>query len=196
MNIARFFNLSTILGTSALLLAACAKPVMQPAVTPEPPPPAREEAKPAEPPPPAPPPAEEPVKIPEPLTFAVGSDRLTAESDGALKHLAEYLAKKPQVTHFRIEGHTDSVGAKGSNQKLSEARALAVATWLVASGVDCKRLVPVGFGDSKPVADNATPEGRSQNRRTMFINAAVDGRALGGRPVDGGGVVAGDPCRR
>jgi OOP family OmpA-OmpF porin len=53
----------------------------------------------------------------------------------------------------------------------------------------------VGFGGSKPVASNTTPEGRGQNRRVAFINAALRGRAIGGMPLDGGGKVAsGDLC--
>jgi OmpA-OmpF porin, OOP family len=177
-----------IFGLSAILLVACSPPPKPP---PPPPPPPK-----VEPPPPPPPPPEETVNIPSPVTFAVASDRLTPESDTALKLLAEYLTKKKEVTRFRIEGHTDSDGNKADNQRLSEGRALSVARWLVEHGIDCKRLIAVGFGESKPIADNGTPEGRSQNRRTMFINAEVDGKLVGGKPIDGGGSVAGDACKK
>jgi OOP family OmpA-OmpF porin len=70
-----------------------------------------------------------------------------------------------------------------------------VARRLVADGSACKRLLPVGFGGTKPVASNATPDGKAQNRRTDFVNAELRGRAIGGLPVDGGGRVAGDPCK-
>jgi OOP family OmpA-OmpF porin len=65
----------------------------------------------------------------------------------------------------------------------------------VALGVDCKRLLPVGFGSGKPLSDNPTPEGKAQNRRVTFINAALEGKPIGGMPVDGGGTAAGNPCK-
>ena len=64
-----------------------------------------------------------------------------------------------------------------------------------AKGIDCKRLIPVGFGETKPVAPNDTPDNKAQNRRTAFVNAALKGKPIGGMPVDGGGKVAGDPCK-
>jgi OOP family OmpA-OmpF porin len=105
-----------------------------------------------------------------------------------------YLEAKTYISALRIEGHTDTDGA--DSQPLTEKRALAVARWLVEKGVDCKRLVPVGFGNTKPVADNATPEGKAQNRRMTFVNAELKGRPIGGMPVDGGGKFAGDPCAK
>ena len=95
---------------------------------------------------------------------------------------------------MRIESHTDTDGSAAKNQALSEKRAMAVARALVAKGVDCKRLIAVGFGGEKPAAPNDTPENKAQNRRTLFINAALRGRPIGGMPVDGGGKVAGDVC--
>ena len=134
--------------------------------------------------------------LPSPITFKVGSAELTPESDAALAHVQGYLAAKEAITTMRIEAHSDATGDSEANQKMTEQRALAVARALVARGVDCKRLVPVGFGENKPVAPNDTPEGRAQNRRVSFINAALRGRAIGGMPVDGGGLVAGDPCAK
>ena len=71
---------------------------------------------------------------------------------------------------MRIElgGHTDNVGSEASNQKLSEQRAKAVYDYLVQHGVPAERLTYKGYGQSQPVADNSTPEGRRQNRRTVF----------------------------
>jgi OOP family OmpA-OmpF porin len=96
------------------------------------------------------------------------------------------------VSLVRIEGHAPE-------QALSEARALTVARWLVAHGVAhgvaCERLVPIGFGPTKPVADASTHEGRAANVRIDAINAALRGRLIGGMPADGGGQLAGDPCR-
>jgi len=68
-----------------------------------------------------------------------------------------------------IEGHTDSIGQAAYNQKLSADRAEAVKAWLAAHGVDATRLSGAGFGDAKPVADNATEEGRAQNRRVELV---------------------------
>ena len=135
------------------------------------------------------------LKLSSPVVFETGSDKLKPESDAVLAHVKEYLDAKSYISLLRIEVHTDSQGGTEANQKLSEKRALAVARWLVAKGVPCGRLIAVGFGETKPVATNATAEGRAQNRRTMFVNAALRGRPIGGMPVDGGGKVAGDVCK-
>jgi OOP family OmpA-OmpF porin len=79
-------------------------------------------------------------------------------------------------------------------QKLSEKRAAAVCQRLVQMGIDCQRLLPVGFGSTKPVADNNSPEGKSKNGRIAFVNTALRGKNIGGMPVDGGGVIAGNAC--
>lgn len=135
------------------------------------------------------------VKLPGPIEFDLNKDTIKPESDKYLALVKEYLDDKPEITKLRIEGHTDNQGDEKLNQKLSELRSLAVARWLVAKGIKCERLVAVGFGKGKPVADNGTPEGRAQNRRTAFINAELKGKSIGGMPLDGGGVVAGNPCK-
>jgi OOP family OmpA-OmpF porin len=138
----------------------------------------------------------EQVELPGPVVFETGSDVLKPESDEVLNIVHDYLAATPEITLLRIEGHTDSDGKKEDNQKLSERRAMSVARWLVAKGDDCKRLLPVGFGQEKPVADNATPEGKAQNRRTAFVNAARNGKPIGNFAIDGGGKDAGSPCAK
>lgn len=135
------------------------------------------------------------LMLPGPVVFETGKDILKPESDEVLTVVKKYLDAKPQITLLRIEGHTDTDGDDRANQKLSEARSMAVARWLVAKGVDCKRVIPVGFGEGKPIAPNDTPDNKAQNRRTSFINAAIKGKAIGGMPVDGGGQRAGDPCQ-
>ncbi len=135
------------------------------------------------------------IKLPGNIVFETGSDQLKPESEPVLEIVQDYLGQKTQVTLLRIEGHTDSDGNKAGNQALSEKRAMAVARWLVAQGVECSRLIPVGFGQDKPIADNATPDGKAQNRRVAFVNAALNGKPIGGLDVGGGGKVAGDPCR-
>jgi OOP family OmpA-OmpF porin len=134
------------------------------------------------------------LKLPGPIVFQTGSDKLKPESDPVLAHVKAYLEHRSDVTLLRVEVHSDAQGSSVFNQTLSEKRALAVARALVARGVDCKRLIAVGFGESKPLAPNTTAEGRAQNRRISFVNAALRGRPIGGQPVDGGGKVAGDSC--
>jgi OOP family OmpA-OmpF porin len=134
------------------------------------------------------------LKIPVPVVFESGTTTLKAESTPALEHVADYLTVKSDITLLRIEGHTDSDGDPAANQSLSNQRALAVAKWLVGKGIDCKRLLPVGFGGNKPVAPNDTPENKALNRRTVFANAAMRGHLIGGMPADGGGQIGGDPC--
>ena len=60
--------------------------------------------------------------------------------------------------------------------------------------IDCNRLIAVGFGSTKPVADNSTPVGKAENRRIEFVMAGLRGKAISGMPLDGGGKVAGDLC--
>lgn len=134
--------------------------------------------------------------LPGPVPFATGTAELAPEAGPTLDAVAAWMAAKTYVTTVRVEVHTDSQGAEEANQALSEARSLALARALVAKGVDCRRLLPVGFGETKPVADNATPEGRAANRRVELHSAGLKGMAVGGMPMDGGGRVAGDPCTR
>jgi OOP family OmpA-OmpF porin len=132
--------------------------------------------------------------VPAPIVYETGKETLRPESDEAIAYVKGYLAAKTHVSKLRIEVHTDSRGSDDFNQQISERRALAVAKALVAMGVDCKRLVPVGFGETRPIADNRTADGRARNRRTSFFNAALRGKSIGNAPLDGGGKLAGDPC--
>jgi outer membrane protein OmpA-like peptidoglycan-associated protein len=81
-----------------------------------------------------------------------------------LDQWADYFQHNPQVT-AEIDGHTDSIGPSSYNQTLSERRAEAVKNYLIKKGVDPKRFVAKGFGESQPVAPNTTSEGRQKNRR-------------------------------
>jgi outer membrane protein OmpA-like peptidoglycan-associated protein len=75
----------------------------------------------------------------------------------------------PELKHLSIEGHTDAQGQAERNLDLSQRRANSVKTWLVAHGVDDARLDAKGFGQTKPIADNRTSQGRAQNRRVEFV---------------------------
>ncbi len=134
------------------------------------------------------------LALPGPVAFRPGTDRLAPEAAAALFHVLDFLAAKPDVTLLRIEGHVAGTGDTAAGQARSEARALAAARWLVRHGADPKRLLPVGFGDTKPAAAADTPAGRAANTRLEFALAALRGRAIGGLPADGGGSVAGDPA--
>lgn len=70
---------------------------------------------------------------------------------------------------FEIDGHTDNSGQSTHNLTLSQQRAASVKKQLVSMGIDASRLTTKGFGDTKPIADNNTPEGRANNRRVEFV---------------------------
>ena len=77
-------------------------------------------------------------------------------------------------TTVTIEGHTDSVGSTASNQKLSQQRADAVREVLVSQfGVNPSRLIAIGYGETRPIADNGTPMGRQENRRVEAVVTAT-----------------------
>lgn len=101
------------------------------------------------------------------IFFDVGKYELRKESFTEVNRLLEILKKQPTMK-IEVSGHTDNIGDADLNQKLSENRAKAVATYLISKGIDASRITPVGYGSTKPVATNATAEGRQQNRRTEF----------------------------
>lgn len=102
------------------------------------------------------------------ILFDTGSDIIKPESLPTLKAILAVLNDNPGV-NFTIEGHTDNQGNRAINQPLSEKRAAAVRAWLVNKGVPAARLRAVGFGDSRPIDSNATPEGQANNRRVEFV---------------------------
>ena len=85
----------------------------------------------------------------------------------ALEDLAQFLKDNPEV-RIRIIGHTDDVGKDEANMILSEGRAKSVHDNLIERGIDDSRLEYEGKGESEPIADNSTDEGRQQNRRVEF----------------------------
>lgn len=192
----------------AFALAGCsfqagAQMGSKPAAPPPPPPPAPAvQAEPA--PEPAPAPAPEPKKsvvtvkdgrlgIPGNIVYEFGKATLLPESEPTLQALKDYMEQNKSF-RIRIEGHTDNVGQAAANLKLSQDRAMSVVTWLEERGIPRERALAVGFGDTKPIANNSTEEGRAENRRTEFHIAEVAGKPFMGRdPAGGGQVAAGQP---
>lgn len=102
------------------------------------------------------------------ITFATGQATITPASNQVLSDVLAVLTANADW-RLRIEGHTDNVGDKAANLKLSNARAAAVAAWLTGKWIDAARVSVAGLGDTQPVADNATEDGRARNRRVVLV---------------------------
>lgn len=100
-------------------------------------------------------------------TFPSGTSQLTPELEQLMPVAAGILTRNPALV-MTVEGYTDSRGSEATNMSLSEARAQAAKDWLVAAGIEPARVFAVGYGESKPIGDNETEEGRAQNRRVEF----------------------------
>lgn len=128
---------------------------------------------------PAPTPAPAPEPVPEPeapvaqvvrveldVKFDFDKAVVKPNSYGDVKNLADFMAQYP-ATNVEVAGHTDSVGPDAYNQKLSQRRADAVKQVLVKDGVAPSRITAVGYGESRPVADNATEAGRADRKSVV-----------------------------
>lgn len=104
------------------------------------------------------------LNMPSNITFASDQDAVMPQFYPTLNSVAIVL-RKFEKTLIDVNGHTDSTGSLAHNQALSERRALSVASYLNGQGIDPRRVSSLGFGPSQPVASNATPDGRAQNRR-------------------------------
>ena len=109
------------------------------------------------------------VVIKQQIFFAFNKDTIMPVSMPVLEAVALTLVNTPQIKKIRVEGHTDSSGNPAANMFLSTRRAEAVMRWLVEHGVDASRLESQGYGDTRPIGDNATQLGRVKNRRVDFI---------------------------
>lgn len=101
------------------------------------------------------------------LMFSTGSAALKGGAQDEITRVARVLNQYPQTT-VQIAGHTDSTGSEELNQKLSEKRALAVKSALTGHGVAAARLATIGYGETRPIADNDTEAGRQLNRRVTI----------------------------
>jgi outer membrane protein OmpA-like peptidoglycan-associated protein len=109
------------------------------------------------------------------VTFETGSAALTREAGQVLDEIAQVLLVRSDV-RIRVNGHSDSSGARSLNLSLSQSRADAVRHYLIDRGVAEHRLESRGFGPDMPIATNETPEGRQQNRRVELERIDPDGR--------------------
>lgn len=103
------------------------------------------------------------------VKFEFDSAILTPEAKQILDRVAETLKAYPNVNRVELGGHTDHVGTAAYNLGLSERRAIAVKDYLGDRGIAKRRLTPVGYGLSQPIADNATEAGREENRRVELM---------------------------
>jgi outer membrane protein OmpA-like peptidoglycan-associated protein len=122
------------------------------------------------------------ITLPGGVLFATGKSELLATAKAKLTEVAGALTKDPQAK-IVVEGHTDSRGADNMNQELSAKRAEAVKSFLVSKGVSPDNISSDGFGETRPIADNESPEGRANNRRVEIVVHPSTPAAVGGGVV-------------
>jgi OmpA-OmpF porin, OOP family len=134
-----------------------------------------------------------PLPLPMPIEFDKHQYDVKDTLDPMLNYVAEFLQEKPNVTKLRIEGHVYTEKSSEENMKLSLQRAAMVSYYLTTKGIDCSRLLPVAFGDTKPVAP--TDECNLQNNtRIGFYIAEVNNKQVIGEVVDGCASKKFNPC--
>lgn len=106
------------------------------------------------------------------IFFDTNSAALKPESKTELNKLVSFI-KSNAIVKLEIGGHTDNVGDDKANMILSDKRAKSVCDYLITSGIEASRLVSKGYGETKPVAENTTEEGKAKNRRTEITILSV-----------------------
>jgi outer membrane protein OmpA-like peptidoglycan-associated protein len=166
---------AVICGGLAYLMTEDPKPKPAPPPPPPPAPKPKPKVKPA-PPPPPPPPAPKPKPKPKPapkvertiilddVLFDFDKSNIKPEAAAILDRLVAFM-RQNKDKKAALSGHTDSIGTEAYNKKLSERRVNSVRDYIVKKGVESGRVSGQGFGESKPIADNKTKEGRAKNRR-------------------------------
>jgi outer membrane protein OmpA-like peptidoglycan-associated protein len=109
------------------------------------------------------------IVILEQVQFDTAKSTIRPASDALLDDVAAVLKQHAEIVKLEVQGHTDDKGDDALNAKLSKDRAKAVVKALTTRGIEAARLVPQGYGETKPVASNDTVEGRQKNRRVQFI---------------------------
>ncbi|MBL7849362.1 MAG: OmpA family protein [Cyclobacteriaceae bacterium] len=102
------------------------------------------------------------------INFETAKSEIRTDSKPIIDQIAAMLKQNPDL-NVSIEGHTDNVGTEKSNQALSESRAKSVVDALIVQGINKNRLKAKGWGQSKPIADNTTEEGKAKNRRVEIV---------------------------
>lgn len=115
------------------------------------------------------------ITVPAGVLFASGKADLLGTANARLEQVAEALKNEPD-RKITIEGHTDAQGSDQSNMELSQRRAATVQSFFVSRGVPADKVTATGVGESRPVADNNSPEGRANNRRVEIIVARTEAR--------------------
>ena len=115
------------------------------------------------------------IKITPLVHFDAGKIIIKQASYPVIDDIIDTMRKNPEIIHVRIEGHTDHLEKRGNKAllQLSKKRARAVFNYMVQQGIEAQRLEIIGYGDSRPLTDNATIAGRARNRRVEF-NALDD----------------------
>jgi OOP family OmpA-OmpF porin len=103
------------------------------------------------------------------IRFEINQAELRPETEASLDEMARYLKSHPEILLVEVQGHADETGPEGYNKQLSWLRATTARDALVRRGVDFRRLKPVGYGESRPIANNDTEEGRRANRRVQLV---------------------------
>jgi outer membrane protein OmpA-like peptidoglycan-associated protein len=126
------------------------------------------------------------ITLLEPIQFEYNKATIKPVSFPILDEVVILMKARPEI-NIGVYGHTDNVGGKAYNVRLSKARAVACVDYLVKKGVDQARLESEGFGPDKPVGDNKTEEGRAKNRRVEFkvIEGLDDSDATDAEPTEG-----------
>jgi outer membrane protein OmpA-like peptidoglycan-associated protein len=114
------------------------------------------------------------IEIHEKIQFDFDKATIVPASFGLMNEIASVIAKNPQIKRLRIEGHASAEGDPDHNKALSGDRAKVVMKYLVDHGARVQELTAIGYGADRPIADNATEQGREQNRRVEFLIVEQD----------------------
>lgn len=125
------------------------------------------------------------IVITDKIFFQTGKSRIKRASFDLLDELVAIFDKHGEIKKVEIAGHTDSQGKDSDNMALSEGRAQAVMTYFTDKGIDPARLIAKGYGETEPVADNETEDGRAANRRVEFRILEQEQRVLSRRLAPG-----------